>query len=172
MTEEAECTLDICQGNALPDKRHEAAEGPVVKEQDKAESSASNKQEERGSVLSEKQRGVKFYIGEQLDDEFHSLLDDKQVSMEVGSTIEEEKGKMKSPLVEEMGYFVGEEQMEVGSPLEKVGFPLCQEQEKMESSGFEERGKPESLVDEVQGVASAEVENQGRGVLFWVISRG
>lgn len=102
MTEEAECTLDICQGNALPDKRHEAAEGPVVKEQDKAESSASNKQEERGSVLSEKQRGVKFYIGEQLDDEFHSLLDDKQVSMEVGSTIEEEKGKMKSPLEDEV----------------------------------------------------------------------
>lgn len=93
MTEEAECTLDVCQGNALPDKRHEAAEGPVVKEQDKAESSASNKQEERGSVLSEKQRGVKFYIGEQLDDESHSLLDDKQVSMESGGGRVHDRGR-------------------------------------------------------------------------------
>lgn len=88
------------------------------------------------------------------------------------SPLEEEKKEIRCSVVEEMGYFVGEEQMEVGSPLEKVGFPLCQEQEEMKSSGVEEQGKPESLVDYVQGVASAEGEDQGRGVLFWVISKG
>eukprot|EP00063_Salmo_salar_P004985 XP_013979820.1 PREDICTED: actin-binding protein anillin-like isoform X6 [Salmo salar] len=39
--EQAECAMDICQGTSLPDEQHEAAEGPVVKEQQKAVSMES-----------------------------------------------------------------------------------------------------------------------------------
>ncbi|XP_013979815.2 anillin isoform X1 [Salmo salar] len=44
--EQAECAMDICQGTSLPDEQHEAAEGPVVKEQQKAVSMESKGDDE------------------------------------------------------------------------------------------------------------------------------
>ncbi|XP_031657245.1 anillin, actin binding protein 2 isoform X7 [Oncorhynchus kisutch] len=65
---QAECTMVICQGTSLPDE-HEAADGPVVKEQKKAVSPASDKHVERDLV--------KFYVNA----ESHLFLDNP-VAME------------------------------------------------------------------------------------------
>ncbi|XP_041693192.1 uncharacterized protein LOC121531797 isoform X2 [Coregonus clupeaformis] len=182
----AECTMDICQGNSLPDKQHEAAEGPVVKEQGKAVSPASDKQEERGSVLSEKQRVVKFYVSEESDDETHSFLDGKPVAMEskgdgeeqgeLGSSVVEEQvgslleKEMRSSVVEEVGSFVDEEQEEVGSPQddenremgssvveEEVGSPVG-EKDKEVGSPVEE--KVVSLLGEEQEKMGSPLEGE------------
>ncbi|XP_029613749.1 anillin isoform X2 [Salmo trutta] len=58
--EQAECAMDICQGTSLPDEQHEAAEGPVVREQQKAVSmeSKGDDEEQTGEPQSEA-RGLK-----------------------------------------------------------------------------------------------------------------
>uniref|UniRef100_A0A4W5JDM2 Anillin, actin binding protein 2 n=1 Tax=Hucho hucho TaxID=62062 RepID=A0A4W5JDM2_9TELE len=180
--EQAECTMNICQGNSLPDK-HEAAEGPVVKEQQMAVSPASDKQGERGLVLSEKQRVVKFYVSEESEDESHLFLDkieSKGDGEELGSSVVEEQmvslveKEMRSSVVE-MGSFVDEEvgslqeeeNREVGSFVdEEVG--SLKEEENREVGSFvdEEVGSPQeenrevgSFVDE-EDVGSSLGEKQ------------
>ncbi|XP_055790376.1 anillin-like isoform X3 [Salvelinus fontinalis] len=194
--QQAECTMDICQGTSRPDD-HETAEGPVVKEQQKAVSPARDKQEERDLV----HRGVKFYV----NDESHlflvnpvameskgdgeelgsSVVEEQMVSIqekemrssvvEVGSPVDEEVGSLKEENWE-VGSFVdeedvasslgekhvasavGEEEEVVQSQLEKVGDLLGEE---MESSGVEEQGKAESILDDIQGEKSVLGEHQG-----------
>nr|XP_046209029.1 anillin-like isoform X2 [Oncorhynchus gorbuscha] len=172
---QAECTMVICQGTSLPDEQHEAAEGPVVKEQQKAVSPASDKHVERDLV-------VKCYVNA----ESHLFLDNP-VAMEskgdgekLGSSVVEQMGslqekEMRSSVVElgsfvdedivgsplgekQVGSAVGEEEGVVQSQLEKVGDLLS---EKMESSGVEEQGKAESILVDVQGEKSVLGEDQG-----------
>ncbi|XP_052321634.1 anillin-like [Oncorhynchus keta] len=172
---QAECTMVICQGTSLPDEQREAAEGPVVKEQQKAVSPASDKHVERDLV-------VKFYVNA----ESHLFLDNpvamesKGDGEELGSSVVEQMGslqekEMRSSVVElgsfvdedivgsplgekQVGSAVGEEEGVVQSQLEKVGDLLS---EKMESSGVEEQGKAESILVDVQGEKSVLGEDQG-----------
>ncbi|XP_064786209.1 anillin-like isoform X3 [Oncorhynchus masou masou] len=173
---QAECTMVICQGTSLPDEQHEAAEGPVVKEQQKAVSPASDKHVERDLV-------VKFYVNA----ESHLFLDNpvamesKGDGEELGSSVVEEQmgslqeKEMRSSVVElgsfvdeddvgsplgekQVGSAVGEEEGVVQSQLEKVGDLLSEE---MESSGVEEQGKAESILVDVQGEKSVLGEDQG-----------
>ncbi|XP_024235039.1 anillin isoform X5 [Oncorhynchus tshawytscha] len=172
---QAECTMVICQGTSLPDEQHEAAEGPVVKEQQKAVSPASDKHVERDLV--------KFYVNA----ESHLFLDNpvamesKGDGEELGSSVVEEQmgslqeKEMRSSVVElgsfvneddvgsplgekQVGSAVGEEEGVVQSHLEKVGDLLSEE---MESSGVEEQGKAESILVDVQGEKSVLGEDQG-----------
>lgn len=161
--EQAECAMDICQGTSLPDEQHEAAEGPVVKEQQKAVSMESKGDgEELGSSVVEEQMGSLqehlrssvVDLGSPVDEEVGSLQEEE--NREVGSFVDEED--VGSPLGEkQVGSAVGEEEEVVQSQLEKVGDLLGEE---MESSGVEEQGKAESILH-VQGEKCVLGEDQG-----------
>uniref|UniRef100_A0A673XQA1 Anillin, actin binding protein 2 n=1 Tax=Salmo trutta TaxID=8032 RepID=A0A673XQA1_SALTR len=162
--EQAECAMDICQGTSLPDEQHEAAEGPVVREQQKAvsmeskgdgeELGSSVVEEQMGSLQEEDLRSSVVELGSPVDEEVGSLQEED--NREVGSFVDEED--VGSPLGEkQVGSAVGEEEEVVQSQLEKVGDLLGEE---MESSGVEGQGKAESILH-VQGEKSVLGEDQG-----------
>ncbi|KAM9569207.1 anillin, actin binding protein 2 isoform 10-T10 [Salvelinus alpinus] len=188
--QQAECTMDICQGTSRPDEHHETAEGPVVKEQQKAVSPAHDKQEERDLV----HRGVKFYV----NDESHlflvnpvameskgdgeelgsSLVEEQMVSIqekEMRSSVDEEVGSLKEEN-REVGSFVDEEDVASSLGEKQVASAVGEEEEvvqsqlekvgdllgeEMESSGVVEQGKAESILDDIQGEKSVLGEHQG-----------
>ncbi|XP_020311967.2 anillin, actin binding protein 2 isoform X4 [Oncorhynchus kisutch] len=171
---QAECTMVICQGTSLPDE-HEAADGPVVKEQKKAVSPASDKHVERDLVkfyvnaeshlfldnpVAMESKGDGEELGSSVVEEQMGSLQEKEMRssvVELGSFVDEDD--VGSPLGEkQVGSAVGEEEGVVQSQLEKVGDLLSEE---MESSGVEEQGKAESILVDVQGEKSVLGEDQG-----------